>query len=247
MPIFVAITILDFMCIYHVVTRRNELYWIVIIMMAPFMGALAYVLFKIMPEFMGSPKVDKAFTKFEDKMDPERRYRRLTDQLAVTPSRENKKLLAEECLKLGKFAQSLDLYREARDGLFAHDASLMLGTAQAQKGLGQYQAAIDTLDDLRAHHPKFESPEGHLVYAQSLAGLGRNLEAESEFEALVGYFPGEEARYHFAVFLKSLGRAVEAEQLLNDLVNRVRISTQYNQQMQAEWVSSAKKMLSQKS
>ena len=60
-----------------------------------------------------------------------------------------------------------------------------LGKAQAQFGLNRPADALATLDDLKAQWPDFESAEGHLLYARSLAEVGRIDEALDEYHALV--------------------------------------------------------------
>ena len=76
-----------------------------------------------------------------------------------------------------------------------------LGKAQAQFGLNRPADALATLDDLKERWPDFESAEGHLLYARSLAEVGRVDEALDEYHALAAYFPGAEARVRYGMLL----------------------------------------------
>ena len=64
-----------------------------------------------------------------------------------------------------------------------------LGKAQAQFGLNRSADALATLDDLKAQWSDFESAEGHLLYARSLAEVGRIDEALDEYHAVGRIFP----------------------------------------------------------
>ena len=62
-----------------------------------------------------------------------------------------------------------------------------LGKAQAQFGLDRFADTLVTLDHLKEQWPDFESAEGHLLYARSLAEIGRIDEALDEYHALAAY------------------------------------------------------------
>ncbi len=70
-------------------------------------------------------------------------------------------------------------------------------SSQRVTGAGA-QAALDTL---RETNPDFNSPDAHLTYAQALEAQGKDAEAAEEYEELVKYYPGEEARFRYAMLL----------------------------------------------
>ena len=80
-----------------------------------------------------------------------------------------------------------------------------LGKAQAEFGRNRPAEALATLDDLQKRWPDFESAEGHLLYARSLAEVGRIDEALEEYYALVPYSPGAEARVRYGMLLRMVG------------------------------------------
>ena len=87
-----------------------------------------------------------------------------------------------------------------------------LGKAQAQFGRNRPADALATLDDLQKRSgPIFELAEGHLLYARSLAEVGRIDEALEEYHALAAYFPGAEARVRYGMLLRMVGRNAEAQ------------------------------------
>src|SRR5262249_162892 len=115
-------------------------------------------------------------------VDPDREWRRRREAVALTGSVQAKRELAEECEPKGMWQEAIDLYKDAAQGLFSSDPSLLFGPARAQLGSGDGQAAQDTLDSLREAHPKLEDQEAHLLYARALETQGRIAEAEEEYE-----------------------------------------------------------------
>src|SRR5436189_43341 len=93
-----------------------------------------------------------------------------------------------------------------------------LGRAQAEFGRNRPAEALATLDDLQKRWPDFESAEAHLLYARSLAEIGRIDEALEEYYALVPYAPGAEARVRYGMLLRMVGRDAEARVVFNELL-----------------------------
>ena len=119
-----------------------------------------------------------------------------------------------------------------------------LAKAQAQFGRKQPAEALATLDALRERWPDFESAEGHLLYARSLAELGRLDEALEEYQTVSQYFPGAEARVRYGLLLQLVGRTAEARMVFNELLIQMRRAPKYLRDAQAEWLSIAEKQLS---
>ena len=85
-----------------------------ILMMLPGIGGLAYVLIELLPEWLRGPDGQRAARQVANKLNPEKLYRDLTDQLAITDTVANRSGLAQECLALGKFTASHRLRTTSR-------------------------------------------------------------------------------------------------------------------------------------
>ncbi len=99
------------------------------------------------------------------------------------------------------------------------------------------------MDDLKEQWPDFESVDGHLLYARSLAEVGRIDEALEEYHALVAYSPGAEARVRYGMLLRMAGRNAEARIVFNELLLQMKRAPKYLREAQAEWLSIAEKQL----
>ena len=139
------------------------------------------------------------------KLDPEKLYRELSDRLANTDTVANRAALAAECLKLARFDEAVRHYDHILMLPLGGEPAYALGRAQAEFGRDRPAEALATLDDLQKRWPDFESAEAHLLYARSLAEVGRIDEALEEYYALVPYAPGAEARVRYGMLLRMVG------------------------------------------
>ena len=243
MPVALVILLLDITLIYHASRTGRLQPWAFIILMIPLVGALAYIVVELVPEWLGSPGAQQARKRIAGKLDPEKAYRELSDRLARSDTIANRQALAAECLRIGRFDEAERHYSHVLTLPMGNEPAYALGKAQAQFGLNRPADALATLDGLKERWPDFESAEGHLLYARSLAEVGRVDEALDEYHALAAYFPGAEARVRYGMLLKLMGRTAEARVVFNELLIQMRRAPRYLREAQAEWLSIAEKQL----
>jgi hypothetical protein len=217
--------------------------WGYVILFIPGFGALAYVLVELVPEWFGSAQGQHARRRVVSTLDPEKRYRLLTDQLEVADTIANRAALAEECLALGKFAEAERHYEHILALPMGDDAIYALGKARAQFGLEHPQDAVATLEDLRARWPDYQSADGHLLYARALEESGYTEEALFEYQAVANYYPGAEARARYGLLLDKAGRQAEARVVFAELLTQLKRAPKYVRRVQAEWIALAEKAL----
>jgi hypothetical protein len=105
MPLALLLLVINVVLIVHAAKTGRFSPWGYIILLLPGIGALAYVLVELVPEWFRSPQGQHAQRRVRNTIDPERRYRELSDQLAVVDTVANRAALAEECLELGKYGE----------------------------------------------------------------------------------------------------------------------------------------------
>jgi hypothetical protein len=197
MPLGIILLLIDVALIVHAAKTGRFWPWGFVILFLPGFGALAYVLVELLPEWFGSAQGQHARRRVVSRIDPERRYRVLSDQLELTDTISNRAALAEECLALGKFTEAKDHYEHVLALPMGDDAIYALGKARAEFGIGHPQEAVATLDDLRRRWPDYQSADGHLLYARALEESGRIEDALTEYQAVANYYPGAEARVRY--------------------------------------------------
>jgi hypothetical protein len=239
MPLFLVLAILNIVLIVHAAKTGRFQPWFWIILMVPVLGAVAYVVVELVPEWFGSTGGQRARRRLVSTVDPNRNYRQWRDQLDALDSIANRARLAEECLDLGKYQEAREHFDVILVRPTGREPIYYLGRARAEFGLGQPQETVATLDELRRHFPDYHSPEGHLLYARALEAAGRVEEALEDYAAVAEYYPGAEARVRFALLLQKLGRDVDAQKLLRDLLAQMRRAPKYVRKMQAQWIDLA--------
>src|ERR1051325_1425712 len=243
MPIALILGVLDIVLIIHAAKPGRFSPWAYIILMIPLFGSLAYVAVELVPEWLGSYQGQKAKKRFVTSLDPQRRYRALTDELAITDTIANREALAAECVSLGKFDEAIHHYDEIISRPLGEEPWFFLGRPRAEFGIGRPADTVATLDDLRSRWPDWQSADGHLLYARALEEIGRTDEAIDEYKALAGYFPGAEARVRYGLLLDRLDRRTEARVVLSDLLAHMRRAPKHVRKVQAEWIGTAERAL----
>jgi hypothetical protein len=243
MPFGIILLAINVVFIVHAAKTGRFWPWGYVILFLPGFGALAYIVVELLPEWFGSAQGQHARRRVVSTLDPEKRYRTLTDQLDVADTIANRGALAEECLTLGNFGEALHHYEHILTLPMGDDAVYALGKARAQFGLGHPQEAVATLDELRRRWPDYQSAEAHLLYARALEDSGRADDALLEFQALANYYPGAEARVRYGLLLDKTGRRAEAKDVLVDVLARLKRAPKYVRRAQAEWISLAEKAL----
>jgi hypothetical protein len=243
MRLVLTLLAIDALCLVHAAKTGRIGPWACIILAIPVLGAAAYLIFEVVPEWLGSAQGQIAQRRFAKRLDPSRRYKKLSAGLAAADTIANRVVLAQECLALGRFAEAKRHFDHVIAQPLGDEPSYMVGRARAEFGLGRPGRVVATLDKLREFWPDYESADAHLLYARALEASGRTAEAVDEYRALAGYFQGAEARVRWGLLLSRLGRAGEAQSLFSDVVTQMRRTPNYVRKVQAEWIAIAEKAL----
>lgn len=235
MPIYLLVGAAQIFFIIHAARTGRPYYWMAIIMFIPMFGILAYVVFEMLPGASRSPTGRRAVGNAKRMINPEGDYRALTIQLEETPTVANKRALADECVRLGKFDEAERFYRDALIGMHATDPYLMLGMARLRFAQDDPAGCLAALADLRTANPDFQHADAHMLYARSLEGMSRNAEALAEYEALSRYFGGEEPRVRRALLLQRLGDSQAARDAFAEIKRSIERAPSFYRRNQREW------------
>jgi hypothetical protein len=235
--IFLLIFLTMLACMWHAHQTGRPNYWFYILLLLPGPGVLAYVLFELVPEWLGTsrraqwrtkaPPVGLPPTDFEQ--------RNFDERLAA----------AESHLANGEPERAARVLEGAMEGWRGSDPRILLMLARARFALGERDESRRLLEKLRDANPDFQSPEGHLLYARSLERSDPE-RAEFEYAALVQYFPGQEARARYAGFLEGRGKNGAARDEWERIVTNVERAPAYVAEQQREWYELAKMKVAEK-
>ena len=229
-------------CVIHVIRTGRPYWWIFLIVMVPLIGIIVYLVVEVVPGLLGSRGTRQAVAGAAKVFDPGRGLREAQRQVEISPSAQNKAVLANELLRAGQPEASAALYREALTGIHATDPALMLGLARALFAFGDAHETQVTLERLREANPGYASPDGHLLYARSLELQGNTGAALYEYAALA-YYPGQEARARYALLLEKTGRVEEAQKIFEEIRQSIDYGPRHQYREQREWYELAKRHL----
>ncbi|HJV92832.1 MAG TPA: hypothetical protein VJ572_05100, partial [Azonexus sp.] len=128
MPFLAAIPIiLDLLCIIHIYRTGRPQWWYLVIVGFPVFGAIAYMLFEVLPQAGGTRMARRVIKVIDPGVDLKARIR----EVERCGSVDNKAALADELISSGQFDDAIDLYQSCLVGLQADQPSLVFGLAEA--------------------------------------------------------------------------------------------------------------------
>ena len=237
--------LIDLALAYHVIRTGRSFLWILAIaVVPPPFGWIAYGVFAILPDMWSSAPARRFADNVVNVADPGRSFREKQRQVATVGSADAKRALADECIKMGRFTDAVELYESAMAGpLGASDPTLLKGFARAKMLSGDGAAAEEMFLRLKQTDPSAWDADAELDYARALALQGKNDAAMQQYENVVPRYPGEEARCRFALLLQQLGQEQRARQLFREILDSVKGAPGYYRRRQAEWVRIARQQL----
>jgi hypothetical protein len=244
MPILGAVLFaIDIAMAFHAVKTGRFTPWFYVIMFLPGIGALAYFIMELLPEWMGSYQGQKTRARVNRALNPEGAYRALKAEVEIANTISNREALARECLEIGRYDEAWAQYDTILSMHMGDEPGFMAGRARAEFGLGRFADARATLDEVRRRWPDWESGDGHLVYARALEEQGLVAEAVDEYRSLSNYYAGAEPRVRLGLALRKIGREAEARTVLGDVIRQMSRAPKFARKTQAEWISMAETAL----
>ncbi|MCL2430535.1 MAG: tetratricopeptide repeat protein [Alphaproteobacteria bacterium] len=244
MPVLGAVLFaLDIAMAFHAVKTGRFSPWFYVIIALPGIGALAYIIMVLIPEWSDSYQGQKTRARFNKALDPEGAYRALKTEVEIANTIANRAALAQECLALGRHDEAWAQYDTILGMHMGDEPEYMAGRARAEFGQGRFTDARATLDELRRRWPDWQSGDSHLLYARTLEKDGLLEEAVAEYRAVSNYYAGAEPRVRLGLALRALGRESEARDVLANVIRQMENAPRFARQTQAVWISMAQAAL----
>ncbi|MCO1335097.1 tetratricopeptide repeat protein [Microbulbifer sp. OS29] len=220
MPFLILSILIQAVFVVHVLKTGRNTTWIWILVMLPMAGVIAYLILEVLPKMNQSRSAQKARRTVREKLNPNRDIHQAAQELSRSNNVENAMRMADECVKRGLFHEARTLYERNLQGVHRDDPVLLVGLAQCQFALSQFESCKNTLDQLIEKNPDYKNQEAHLLYARSLAALGQEDKAHHEYETLYQYYSGPEAIFRFAKFLQLQGQEDKAKFLFQEILDK---------------------------
>ena len=226
----------------HVLRTGQDRYWLMILFAFPLLGSLVYFLMVWLPDARRSTQGQLVARGVQKLLDPSRELRAAQEALDVAATPANRLRLADALHGMGRASEAVVQYQAVQSGIYADDPQVRIHLARALLEAAQPHEARVQLDRLIAEQPKLRSPEGHLVYARAVAALGDRGRAHEEFESLVSYYAGLEARARYAEVLLAWKEGARLTALLTETNTLARRMPAATRELNREWLARLKKV-----
>ena len=253
-PLTIGMFLVSLAMAYHIIRNGKSPMWLIALAVASFAGLysffatiavwIAYLAVAVIPDLLRSHSARRLADNVVNAADPGRAYREKLRNVELVGSVDSKRALAEECIRMGRFADAIELYESAMQGpLGGADPTLMKGLARARMLSWQGAEAEALFVQLKQVDPAAFDADAELDYARALALQNKNDEAVAQYERVVSRYPGEEARARFGLLLESLGQQARAQALFQEIIKSVKGAPSYYRSRQKEWLGIARSHL----
>lgn len=205
----------------HVVRTGQQMYWLWIILAFQPIGGIVYFVAIIAPAWFGGRTAQKMGQAARKAIDPQREYREAARAVDDAPTVANRVRLAVAATELGKHAEAERLYADSLTGMYADDAQLLLGRANALIELNRPSEALPLLEKLGEQPNAGRTPHTMLALGRVYHALGREEQADTALSWAADHYPGFEGIARYTVFLARMGRKDEAREKLAEIDKRL--------------------------
>ncbi len=213
-------------CLYHAYTTRNKLYWYFIILFAPGLGSVIYLITQVFTQ-KDVAIVQKEITAV---INPTKKVKDLEAKVAFSDTYQNRLDLADAYTEINDLENAIKNYKEALTGSHSED---YYGTAQLLKAYyytQAYEEAINTAQVIK-DKPEFETSKAQFLYGLSLSKMERDQEAEVILKKIDQRYSNYEERLILARFYKDNNKLEEAKELLEELGTEGNYMTKPNKRL----------------
>jgi hypothetical protein len=227
--------LLQIVALLHAIRRRPDYYWYWIIFIGGFLGAAAYIVAEVLPDARMLGDVFKGFHQRS-------RIQQLETIILDNPSSGNYEELADLLLEQQKYARARECYDKAIAAR-ANSVDAFYRRGVCSLALNDSARAIPDLERAVQHDPRYDHDRAAGLLAHAYALQGQTERSETLFTKVTELSNFPEVHYNYARFLKSQGRAKEAREAAQKILNRKRTMPRYLQRIERPWFRKAKAFL----
>jgi hypothetical protein len=227
--------LLQGMAILHFIRRRPETYWLYIILIGGWLGALVYIGAELIPDLGLLRGSFQAFPR-------RKRIRELQAIVLDNPSAGNYEELAGLYQEEGKSAQARECYDKS---ISSRTDSLdpFYRRGQCALALGDFAAAVPDLERVVAKDRKYDFQRAGSLLDHAYANTGQPEKAEALFREMTVTSTLSETYINYAAFLAAQGRSAEAREVAQKVLAKKPTMPGYLKRRERPWFRKASQIL----
>jgi hypothetical protein len=227
--------LLQGVAIIHFIRRRPDMFWLWIILIGGWLGALVYIVSEMAP--------DAGLLRQSFKVFPRRkRIRELEAAVVDNPSAGNYEELGDLYLEEKKYARSRECFNRAISSRTdSPDPFYRRGLAAMY--MGDFRAAVPDFERVVSQDPDYDFHRAAGVLAHSFAETGQAEKAAALFPQVVKISTLSEVYFNYAVFLAAQGRIAEAREWAQRILAKKPTMPGYLRRRDRPWFRRASALL----
>lgn len=230
-------------CLVHAIKTGRTGAWIYIIIFVPMVGSFAYLVVEVLPSVSPAAYMPAQQIGILDRMFPQRRIKRLEENLQFTDTINNRILLADAYADIGQFDRAIKLLEDCLTGLFKNDPDLNLKMAVVYHRKGDYQRSMEYLDKLKNKKDGFDNYEAWKHSVLNLQQTADERTVREEYKRIMERHNNYEIRHYFASYLRNKGSFEEARSFLEQIIKDKKLVIRDHDRDGRYWVKKAEKSL----
>ncbi|HEX3352939.1 MAG TPA: tetratricopeptide repeat protein [Terriglobales bacterium] len=228
--------LLQAVAIIHFIRRRPDTFWLWIILIGGWLGALVYIAVEAIPDAGLLRQSFKAFPR-------RKRIRELEAAILDNPSAGNYEELADLYLEEGQFARARQAYDKAISSRTdSPDPFYRRGVAAIQ--MADFEAALPDLVRVVSNDPTYDFHRAAGLLAHAYANTGQPEKAAALFQQVTKISTSSETYYNYASFLASQQRTAEAREWARQILAKKPTMPGYLRRRERPWFRKASALLS---
>jgi hypothetical protein len=210
--LYTPLLILQVFCIYHAYKNGVDQRWYWLILLFPLGGSLIY----LYHNFANRSTVQTLAEGVKEVVNSNYRTEQLEKALRFNDNITNKTNLADAYVKLARYREALELYKDCLSGFMAEDPDLRMKALQTAFLNRDFESVISYGEDLD-REKTFKNSEARISFAWALHYQSKTQEAQKVFEDMNKSFTNYRHRIEYGKFLKETNQLEQLKNILTDL------------------------------
>ena len=213
--------------IVHFIRRRPDTFWLWIILIGGWLGALVYIAVEVVPD---AGLLRQSFKVFPRR----RRIHELEAAILDNPSAGNYEELGDLYLEEGKCARARECFNKSIS-MRADSPDPFYRRGIAEVMLGDFTAAVPDLERVVGRDSGYDFHRAAGLLAHAYANTNQPERADALFRNVIRISTASETYYNYATFLASQGRNAEAREWAQRILQKKPTMPGYLRRRERPW------------